>query len=87
MLFRLRILVPPRSASEAKFLNEEEKALAYERMRIDSSSIVNEKFNLRESFKIFKHPTSWAILAIEICLGMPLQSVQLFLSQIINRLG
>jgi MFS family permease len=77
----------PRSASEAKFLNEEEKALAYERMRIDSSSIVNEKFNLRESFKIFKHPTSWAILAIEICLGVPLQSVQLFLPQIINRLG
>src|SRR4051812_10413058 len=39
----------PRSASEARFLNEEEKALAYERMRIDSSSKVNEKFNLKES--------------------------------------
>jgi MFS family permease len=77
----------PHSASDAQFLNEEEKALAYERMRIDSSSVVNEKFDLRDSFKIFKHPTSWAIIAIEICLGLPLQSVQLFLPQIINRLG
>jgi Major Facilitator Superfamily len=77
----------PRSASESRFLNEEEKALAYERMRIDSSSIVNEKFNLKESFKIFRHPTSWVIIAIEICLGVPLQSVQLFLPQIIGRLN
>jgi MFS family permease len=77
----------PRSASESRFLNQEEKTLACERMKLDSSSVVNGKFNLKESFKIFKHPTSWVILAIEICLGVPLQSVQLFLPQIINRLG
>jgi hypothetical protein len=77
----------PRSASEAKFLNEKERELALYRMQVDSSSIVNEKFNFRESFKIFKQPTSWVILAIEICLGVPLQSVQLFLPQIIARLG
>jgi cyanate permease len=56
-------------------------------MQIDSSSIVNEKFNLKESLKIFKHWTSFVIIAIEICLGVPLQSVQLFLPQIISRLG
>lgn len=56
-------------------------------MQIDSSSIVNEKFNLKESFQIFKHPTSWMILAIEVCLGVPLQSVTLFLPQIVARLG
>lgn len=56
-------------------------------MQVDSSSIVNEKFNLRDSLQIFKHPTSWMILGIEICLGVPLQSVQLFLPQIIARLG
>jgi MFS family permease len=77
----------PRSASEASFLTESEKALAHERMQLDSSSIVNEKFNIREAFTIFKHPTSWVILGIEVCLGVPLQSVQLFLPQIINRLG
>ena len=77
----------PKSASQAKFLTPKEKELALHRMQVDSSSVVNEKFNLRESFKIFKHPTSWIILCIEICLGVPLQSVQLFLPQIIARLG
>lgn len=55
-------------------------------MQMDSSSVVNEKFNLRESVKILRHPTSWIILLIEVCLGVPLQSVQLFLPQIIGRL-
>ncbi|KAH8692090.1 putative MFS transporter [Talaromyces proteolyticus] len=77
----------PRSASEASFLTASEKVLAYDRMRLDSSSVVNEKLNIREAFTIFKHPTSWIILGIEVCLGVPLQSVQLFLPQIINRLG
>lgn len=77
----------PRSAALCSFLNEDEKKVAYERMRLDSSSVVNEKFEFKESFKIFKHWTSWAILAIQVCLGVPLQSVNLFLPQIIARLG
>lgn len=77
----------PRDASTASFFNAEEKELATQRMRIDSSSTVNEEFNLKDSFKIFKHWTSWAIVAIEICLGVPLQSVSLFLPQIIAKLG
>ncbi|KAB8277271.1 major facilitator superfamily domain-containing protein [Aspergillus minisclerotigenes] len=77
----------PRSASEARFLSETEKALAFTRMQLDSSAVVNEKLNLRDAFRIFKHPTSWAIVGIQICLGVPLQSVQLFLPQIISKLG
>ena len=77
----------PKSASEAKFLNFKEKQLSFYRMQVDSSSIVNEKFDFTESFKIFKQPTSWIILCIEMCLGVPLQSVSLFLPQIIARLG
>jgi hypothetical protein len=77
----------PHSAADAYFLNDEEKRLARLRMQVDSSAVVNEKLNLREAFKIFKHPTSWAILAIQICLGVPLQSVTLFLPQIVSRLG
>lgn len=49
--------------------------------------MVDEPFNFREAVKILKHPTSWVILAIEICLGVPLQSVSLFLPVIIKRLG
>jgi len=77
----------PHSSSDTSFLSTDEKKLAYYRMQVDSSSVVNEKMNIRESFKIFKHPTSWIILAIEICLGVPLQSVTLYLPQIVSRLG
>lgn len=77
----------PRSAAHASFLTPDEKQLAYLRLQRDSSAIVNEKLNLRDAFKIFRHGTSWLILAIQICLGVPLQSVQLFLPSIIKRLG
>lgn len=76
----------PRSAAEAWFLNEDEKVLAYHRIQVDSSSGVNEKFVLRESLKIFKRPATYGFLIIEICLGVPLQAVSLFLPQIVQRL-
>ncbi|KAJ5131572.1 Major facilitator superfamily domain general substrate transporter [Penicillium bovifimosum] len=77
----------PRSASEAAFLTPQEKELAYLRLQIDSSSVVNEKLDIRDAFRVFKHGTSWVVLAIQVCLGVPLQSVQLFLPVIIQRLG
>ncbi|KAI0827497.1 putative MFS transporter [Hypoxylon sp. FL0890] len=76
----------PRSAAEARFLNEEEKALAYRRIQLDSSSIVNEKFVLKDALKVFKRPVTYGFLIIEICLGVPLQAVALFLPQIVQRL-
>jgi sugar phosphate permease len=54
----------PYSAETCSFFNAEEKKLARYRIQIDSSSEVNEKFNFKESIKIFKHPTSWIILGI-----------------------
>jgi hypothetical protein len=48
---------------------------------------VNEKFNLRDSLGIFKFPSTYGFLAIEICLGVPIQSTSLFLPQIVQRLG
>jgi len=77
----------PRSASEAKFLGEEEKSLAFHRIQMDSSSIVSEKLNIRESLVIFKYPSTYCFILIEICLGVPIQSVALFMPQIIQRLG
>lgn len=61
--------------------------MAFHRIQVDSSSTVNEKFNLKDSLRIFKQPSTYAFLAIEICLGVPLQSVSLFLPQIVARLG
>jgi hypothetical protein len=77
----------PANAASARFLNESEKQLAFHRIQTDSSSTVNEKFDLKDSLKIFRQPTTYAFLAIEICLGVPLQSVSLFLPQIVARLG
>jgi MFS family permease len=77
----------PKNAAEARFLNAEEKKLAYHRIQVDSSSVVNEQFNLKDSLQIFKQPTTYAFLLIEICLGVPLQSVSLFLPQIVGALG
>ncbi|KAI8623774.1 major facilitator superfamily transporter [Xylariaceae sp. FL1651] len=76
----------PKNAAEARFLNENEKALAYHRIHVDSSSVVDEKFNLKESLKIFKRPTTYGFLLIEIALGVPLQAVALFLPQIVQRI-
>ncbi|KAJ5557146.1 transporter, partial [Penicillium frequentans] len=77
----------PKSAAKAGFLTPEEQNLACLRLQMDSSAVVDEKLNIRDGFRIFKHGTSWAILAIQICLGVPLQGVQLFLPVIIKRLG
>jgi MFS family permease len=77
----------PKSAYEAKFLDEAEKKLAYTRIQIDSSSTVGEQFVLKDALKIFKQPTTYGFLAIEICLGIPLQSVSLFMPQIVGALG
>ncbi|RDW87954.1 hypothetical protein BP5796_03648 [Coleophoma crateriformis] len=78
----------PRSTEECSFLTTEEKQLARRRLLQDSSSSVGvTKLELRESLKIFAQPTTWVILLIEACLGVPLNSVSLFLPQIIGRLG
>ena len=77
----------PASPTSARFLNQEEKSLANHRIQVDSSAVVNEAFNLRDSLKIFRQPTTYAFLVIEVCLGVPLQSVALFLPQIVARLG
>ncbi|KAH8722503.1 major facilitator superfamily domain-containing protein [Phaeosphaeriaceae sp. PMI808] len=77
----------PKNSYEASFLTEEEKKLAYRRIQIDSSSVVGEEFSLRKALGIFKLPSTYGFLAIEVCLGVPLQSVSLFLPQIVQRLG
>ncbi|KAL8381858.1 hypothetical protein RB595_005889 [Gaeumannomyces hyphopodioides] len=77
----------PLSASQASFLNEEEKALAFYRISVDSSSTVEEGFSLRKSLVIFRQPTTYGFLLIEVCVGVPSQAVNLFMPQIIQRLG
>jgi hypothetical protein len=67
-------------------LNTEEKALAFKRIQTDSSAVVGEKLVIKDAIKVFKLPQAWCWLGVEICLGVPLQSVGLFLPQIVARL-
>jgi hypothetical protein len=76
----------PASASKASFLTPEEKQLARQRVEQDSSSSTDEAFDLRDSLKIFRYPFVYIVLAIEICVGIPLQA-GLFFPQIIGRFG
>jgi hypothetical protein len=71
------------SAAHAKSLTEDEKKSALYRMQVDSSSVDNELFVIRDAIAILKEPASWVILAIEVCMGVPLRSVALFLPQTI----
>lgn len=87
LLAPLLYWILPESTDRCTFLSKSEKAVACERIRVDSSSIVNEPFNLRDALAIFCHPTSWVYCIIELCVGIPLQSVQNFLSEIIKRFG
>ncbi|KAK9314820.1 major facilitator superfamily domain-containing protein [Lipomyces starkeyi] len=77
----------PRDVSSARFLTSEERSLAFTRIQRDSSAVINEPLKIREALKIFRHPISWGWLILEVCLGVPLQSVTLFLPQIVERLG
>lgn len=47
---------------------------------------MNEKFVLKDALEVFTMPAAYAWLGIEICLGVPIQSVALFLPQIVGRL-
>ena len=48
---------------------------------------MDEPFNLRSALAIFRLPVAWVWIAIDACVGVPLQSVSLFLPQIVARLG
>lgn len=77
----------PKDAGTATFLSAEEKELAFYRIQVDSSSTVSEEFHLKDSLRIFRYPSTYAFLAIEVCLGVPLNSVNLFLPQIVAALN
>lgn len=77
----------PLDVQTARFLSAADKELAHHRIQVDSSAVVNQGFDLRDSLKVFLQPVTWVFLAIEVCLGVPLQAVALFLPQIVARLG
>ncbi|KAK9369479.1 major facilitator superfamily domain-containing protein [Lipomyces kononenkoae] len=83
----LAFIFLPRDIFRCTFLTPEQREIGFLRMQRDSSSVVNEKLELKKALKVFSHPVAIVWILIEMCLGVPLQSVSLFLPQIVARLG
>ncbi|KAK9376554.1 major facilitator superfamily domain-containing protein [Lipomyces chichibuensis] len=77
----------PRDITRCKFLTPEQREIGFLRIQRDSSSVVNEELDVKKALKVFSHPVAVIWVLIEMCLGVPLQSVSLFLPQIVGRLG
>ena len=84
----LGLLILPKSAADAYFLNEEEKAVALYRMVQHSSSEVDSKFSISQAISAFKTDYLWPLyMLIGFCYGITLFSISNFLPLIIERLG
>lgn len=77
----------PRDIDSAKFFSEEEKDYAKYIVRTDSSAAEGNTFEFRDAIKVFKHPITWAWMFEEICIGVPLNSINNWFPQIIQALG
>lgn len=81
----------PRSVETAKFFSEEEKECAAWRIETDSSANVDTEMALKpmlkDASKIFKEPVVIAWMFQEICIGVPLNSINNWFPQIVASLG
>lgn len=77
----------PRTIASARFLNEQEREYAQYRISTDSSAAGGETFEFRDSIKVFKNPVILAWLFEEVCIGVPLNSINNWFPQIIGALG
>lgn len=80
-------LVLPVSVETANFLTDEEKTLAKMRIENDSSSAISEKLSFKQSLTVFKHPIAILWLLEEMALGVPLNSINNWLPQIVAAMG
>ncbi|CCE83117.1 Piso0_003689 [Millerozyma farinosa CBS 7064] len=79
--------VLPRSVETFKFFTEEERKCAIHRIITDSSDGTDTKFSFKDSIKVFAHPVTIAWMLVEVCIGVPLNSINNWFPQIIGALG
>lgn len=80
-------LVLPRSIEQTSIFTEEEREYAKYRIETDSKSVTADKAPFKESLKVFKHPVYWIWLLVEVCIGVPLNSINNWFPQIVQNLG
>ncbi|EGV66790.1 MFS general substrate transporter [Yamadazyma tenuis ATCC 10573] len=77
----------PRDIQSAGFLTEEEKQYAQYRVETDSSAAQGGTFEFRDAIKVFRSPVTFAWLFEELCIGVPLNSINNWFPQIIQAMG
>lgn len=77
----------PRSVETAKFFSEEERACAMRRVATDSSAASGETISFKDAVKVFKHPVAIGWMFVEVCIGVPLNSINNWFPQIVGVLG
>lgn len=79
----------PRSVDTAPFFNEEERKYAKYRIEVDASALIGkgDKLSIRDAIKVFKHPIFVLWMFEEICIGVPLNSINNWFPQIVQVLG
>lgn len=77
----------PRDIKSVNFFTEEEKKYATYRVETDSSAISGDKISIKDAFKVFKHPIYVLWMIVEICIGVPLNSINNWFPQIVGVLG
>ncbi|WBW70633.1 carboxylic acid transmembrane transporter [Schizosaccharomyces osmophilus] len=83
----LIFLLLPVSVEKAHFLTDEDKFLARMRIDNDSSSAITEKLTFKQSLSVFNNPIAILWLLEEMALGVPLNSINNWLPQIVGAMG
>lgn len=77
----------PRSVETARFFTEEERDCAARRIQTDSSAGTEGRISIKDAVQVFKHPVAIAWMFLEICIGVPINSINNWFPQIVGVLG
>ena len=77
----------PRCIASARFFTEEERECAFHRVQTDASANEGNSLSFKDAVKVFKHPVAIGWMLVEICIGVPLNSINSWFPQIVGVLG
>ncbi|CUM65871.1 uncharacterized protein PRCAT00003521001 [Priceomyces carsonii] len=83
----IAFLALPRSVESASFFTDEERECAKNRVMTDSSALQGVEMEFKDALKVFKHPVAILWMFQEICIGVPINSINNWFPQIIAVLG
>lgn len=61
----------PDSPVRAKFLNDRERAIAIDRIRVNQTGVESKTFKKEQMIEAFKDPKTWIMFAFNLFISMP----------------